>query len=70
MRLPQPEKNAPICMFAYHGSALRHRHCHALSDLVVRHDIEVNLRHLDRRIARLEEQAVDMVWGHPELRWD
>lgn len=45
------------------------RHCHALSSLV-RHDIEVNLRHLDRRIARLEEQAVDRVWEHPELRRD
>lgn len=45
------------------------RHCHELSDLV-RHDIEVNLRHLDRRIARLEEQAVDLVWEHPALRRD
>ena len=45
------------------------RHCHELSDLV-RHDIEVNLRHLDRRIERLEEQAVDRVWEHPELRRD
>jgi transposase len=45
------------------------RHCHALSDLV-RNDIEVNIRHLDRRIALLEEQAVDLIWEHPELRLD
>jgi len=45
------------------------RHCHTLSDLV-RHDIEVNIRHLDRRIALLEEQAVDLIWEHPELRLD
>jgi transposase len=43
------------------------RHCHELSGLV-RHDIEVNIRHLDRRIARLEEQAVDVVWEHLDLR--
>jgi len=43
------------------------RHCHELSELV-RHDIELNIRHLDRRIAKLEEQAVDQVWQNLDLR--
>jgi hypothetical protein len=36
----------------------------------VRNDIEFNVRHLDRRIALLEEQAVDVVGEHPGLRRD
>ena len=44
-------------------------HCHELP-AVIRRDIEVNLRHLDRRIDRLTEQAVDIVWEDPQLRND
>ena len=44
-------------------------HCRELP-AAIRNDIEVNLRHLDRRIQRLEEQAVDVVWADPALRHD
>jgi transposase len=40
------------------------------SPAAIRRDIEINLRHLDRRIKRLEEQAVDVVWEDPGLRHD
>jgi len=43
--------------------------CHALPT-AIRRDIEVNLRHLDRRIERLTEQAVDIAWQDPQLRHD
>jgi transposase len=44
-------------------------HCRELP-AAIRNDIEVNLRHLDRRIRQLEEQAVDVVWADPMLRHD
>jgi len=44
-------------------------HCRELP-AAIRRDIEVNLRHLDRRIQQLEEQAVDVVWADPGLRHD
>ena len=34
---------------------------------VVRNDIEVNIRHLEKRIARLRDQALGMINSHPEL---
>jgi len=34
---------------------------------IVRNDIEVNLRHLERRIGRLREQARELIAQHPEL---
>jgi transposase len=34
---------------------------------VVRNDIEVNIRHLEKRIARLRDQALDLIKSHPEL---
>lgn len=43
------------------------RHCQQLP-AAIRNDIEVNLRHLDRRIERLEEQAVDVAWSDLRLR--
>jgi len=44
-------------------------HCRELP-AAIRRDIEVNLRHLERRIQRLEEQAVDVVWADRVLRHD
>ncbi len=44
-------------------------HCRELP-AAIRNDIEVNLRHLDRRIQQLQEQAVDVVWADPVLRHD
>lgn len=44
-------------------------HCRELP-AAIRNDIEVNLRHLDRRIQQLEEQAVDVVWADQMLRHD
>lgn len=35
---------------------------------VVCHDIELNIRHLDRRIQALEAKALDLVWKSPKLR--
>lgn len=49
--------------------------CHA-ADLVdevtdvICNDIQVNLRHLRRRTQRLEQQALDLVWQHQQLRAD
>ena len=37
---------------------------------VIDNDIQVHIRHLDRRIQILEEKAVDLVWNHPQLRQD
>jgi len=34
----------------------------------VRHDIELNIRHLDRRIKALQEKALDLTWEYPRLR--
>ena len=34
---------------------------------VVRNDIEVNIRHLERRVERLREQARELIAGHPDL---
>jgi transposase len=34
---------------------------------VVRNDIEVNIRHLEKRIARLRDQALQLIEEHPEL---
>lgn len=34
---------------------------------VVRNDIEVNIRHLERRIERLREQARELISDHPDL---
>ncbi len=34
---------------------------------IVRNDIEVNLRHLERRIDRLREQARELIAQHPDL---
>jgi transposase len=45
------------------------QHCQALPAVVGR-DIEVNIRHLDRRIDQLTEKAVDLVWEDPQLRHD
>lgn len=39
----------------------------ALSD-IVRHDIDLNIRHLNRRVKALQEKALDLVWKHPRLR--
>ena len=44
-------------------------HCQELP-VAIRRDIEVNLRHLDRRIERLTRQAVDVAWEDPQLRLD
>ena len=44
-------------------------HCREMP-AAIRRDIEVNLRHLERRIQRLEEQAVDVVWEDRVLRHD
>ncbi len=35
---------------------------------LIRNDIEVNLRHLNRRIIRLQTQALDLAYKHPKLR--
>ncbi len=35
---------------------------------VVRNDIEVNIRHLERRVDRLREQARELIADHPELQ--
>ena len=45
------------------------RHCQ-LTPEAIRNDIEVNIRHITRRIERLEEQAVDVAWNDPGLRCD
>jgi len=37
------------------------------SSAVVRNDIEVNIRHLENRIARLRGQALALIESHPEL---
>jgi transposase len=34
---------------------------------IVRNDIEVNIRHLERRIGRLREQARELIAQHPDL---
>ena len=34
---------------------------------VVRNDIQVNIRHLEKRIARLRDQALTLIASHPEL---
>jgi transposase len=34
---------------------------------VVRNDIEVNIRHLEKRIERLRDQAIALIESHPEL---
>lgn len=44
-------------------------HCAELPDAISR-DIEVNLRHLERRIERLTKLALDVAWADPELRCD
>lgn len=41
--------------------------CAELPD-VVRNDIEVNIRHFDRRLAKLEQKALDLIWEVPSLR--
>jgi transposase len=38
------------------------------SSYLVCHDIELNVRHLGRRIKRLQAQALNLVWKHPRLR--
>ena len=35
---------------------------------VIRNDIEVNIRHLDRRIEQLQSQAVKLIERHPDLQ--
>lgn len=35
---------------------------------VVRHDIDLNVRHLTRRIKALQEKALDLVWECPRMR--
>ena len=79
----QPPRDAPLALraFARRIAALvkirsqeKNRlhaaeHCRELP-AAIRNDIEVNLRHLDRRIQQLEEQAVDVVWADPLLRQD
>ncbi|MCP4663611.1 MAG: IS110 family transposase [bacterium] len=35
---------------------------------VVCHDIELNIRHLQRRIVKLEGKALDLIWKSPRLR--
>jgi transposase len=37
---------------------------------IVRNDIEVNIRHLEKRIERLREQALALIAEHPELARD
>lgn len=39
-----------------------------LGSPVVCHDIELNIRHLGRRIRALEAKALDLVWKSPKLR--
>ncbi len=42
----------------------------ATSSELVTHDIEVNLRHLKRRVERLEDQALKLIHATPELARD
>lgn len=39
-----------------------------LHSQVVRHDIELSIRHFERRIRALESKALDLVWTSPKLR--
>ena len=34
----------------------------------VRHDVEINIRHLNRRLKALEKKALDLAWKYPRLR--
>lgn len=43
------------------------RNCRVTPELI-RNDIEVNIRHLKRRIALLEEKAVDLIWSDDRMR--